>query len=418
MAIAVVAMLALQLLVTTAAAAVTLGPGGDWCAAVQALEPGDELVLEPGEYVGSCTIRRGGMPGAPVVIRARDRRDPPRIFTLGGTDNVLNVRASHVVLRGLQFGPTLTDVDAIRIHGGADITVESCRFVDLGGIAIVANSGPTRRLTVRGNEIVRSRLTAMYFGCHDGVACTASDLVIDRNYIHGVEAPEPQIGYGIQVKLNSTATIRDNVVVDTKGPGIMVYGAADGSQESVVERNFVAGSRTSSGIVVGGGPAIVRNNVAIANADAGIALEDYGRRGLLAGVVVIHNTVYGNAQGGILLVARDRRAVTIVNNAAQARTGRPAFPAPAPGVSSAGNVECGSALCFAAPDALDFSPIPGSPLTLRGRIRVESWAPLDDFFGHPRGAPPAAGAVEQPSAPIAIGLKGAIGAPEARRAPY
>ena len=26
----------------------------------------------------------------------------------------------------------------------------------------------------------------MYFGCHDGVMCTLDELVIERNYIHGV----------------------------------------------------------------------------------------------------------------------------------------------------------------------------------------------------------------------------------------
>jgi hypothetical protein len=42
-----------------------------------------------------------------------------------------------------------------------------------------------------------------------------------------VDAQEDEVGYGLQVKLNSTAVIRDNVIVDTKGPGIMVYGAGE-----------------------------------------------------------------------------------------------------------------------------------------------------------------------------------------------
>jgi hypothetical protein len=63
-----------------------------------------------------------------------------------------------------------------------------------------------------------------------------------------------------------------------------VYGASDAANVSAVERNFVAGSRTSSAIVVGGGPAIVRNSVATTSVEAGIGLEDYGRRGPLGGV--------------------------------------------------------------------------------------------------------------------------------------
>jgi hypothetical protein len=85
----------------------------------------------------------------------------------GSSSNVLEVRASHVIIRGLEFGPTLPDVDAIRIFGGEDITVEACRFSDLGGIAVVANHSNVHGLLVRRNEIVFARSTAMYFGCHD-----------------------------------------------------------------------------------------------------------------------------------------------------------------------------------------------------------------------------------------------------------
>ena len=247
--------------------------------------PGEELLLQPGDHAGPCTVTRSGVPGAPLVIRAKDPARPPRIVYADRATNVLNIRASHVLVRGLEFGPTQADVDAIRIHSGNDVTVEDCRFVELGGIAIVANSQSLRGLTVRRNEVLRSKGTAMYFGCHDGTACVLSELLIEQNYIGGVTAADAAIGYGIQVKLNSTGTIADNVIVDTKGPGIMVYGARDPSLLSVVERNFVSGSRTSSAIVIGGGPVVLRNNITIASAEAGIGLEDYGRRGLLRGIV-------------------------------------------------------------------------------------------------------------------------------------
>src|SRR5262249_60454443 len=103
----------------------------------------------------------------------------------------------------------------------------------------------------------------------------------------------------MQVKLNSVAVIRDNVVVKTKGPGIMVYGSRDLLTRTVVERNFVTASRSSSGIVIGGGPVVVRNNIAVGNADYGIVLENYHRRGLLRGIVVARNTAYGDLKGAI-----------------------------------------------------------------------------------------------------------------------
>jgi Right handed beta helix region len=384
------------------ASSAEVGPGADWCAAVGALAPGEELVLRPGDYPGGCTIRRDGAPGAPLVIRAKDPDAPTRIVYTQRESNVLNLHASHVTIRGLRFGPTLADIDAIRIYAGHDITIEDCRFADLGGIAVVSNHTSIHSLVVRSNRIVRSNATAMYFGCHDGTWCTATGLEIERNYIDGVEAPSDQIGYGIEVKLNSTAAIRDNVIVDTKGPGIMVYGARDPAQLSIVERNLVIGSRTSSAIVVGGGPAIVRNNIATRSAESGIALENYGGRGLLRGVVLAHNTVYGNHEAGIGVPPAGRLEVTIANNAVHALPGTPALPSPTrPGVLSVGNVACASRRCFADPGARDFSPLAlGPAAALQG-----AWLPRDDYFGRRRSTPSTPGAIERPAGPIPLAIK-------------
>src|SRR4030095_6167530 len=92
-------------------------------------------------------------------------------------------------------------------------------------IAVAATHSSVRGLTVRGNSITDSSSTGMYFGCHDGATCVISDLLVERNAIQQIDAPVNLIGYGIQVKLNSTGIIRNNVIVGTKGPPIMVYGS-------------------------------------------------------------------------------------------------------------------------------------------------------------------------------------------------
>jgi hypothetical protein len=296
----------------------------------------------------------------------------------------------------------LPDVDGIRIKAGDDVTIEDCVFVGLGGIAVVSNT-TTHRLTIVNNEIASSGATAMYLGCHDGVSCRVTDAVIERNHIHGVEAPPPQIGYGVQVKLNSTAVLRDNVIVNTKGPGIMVYGADDPAFASLVEGNLVAHARTAAGVVIGGGPAIVQNNIVIGGGEAGIALEDYGRRRLLRGVRVANNTVYAALKGGITLDATGPVDVKLLYNAAHALTGR-AFPGVRFGVTSLGNVDCRSAACFVDPAALDFAPRVGSPLP--GRAQQAPGVPRDDFFGSPRPAAGSIGAVESGSRrPVTLGKK-------------
>src|SRR5882672_11003648 len=373
------------------AAGKEIGPDANLCREINSLSAGEELVLAPGDYQGPCAIRRSGLAGAPLVIRAADPTRRPRLVYLGSTANVLEIRASHVQVRGLEFGPTQPDVDAIRIFSGNDITVEDCRFSQLGGIAVVANHSSVRGLTVRRNVILNST-TTMYFGCHDGVGCVVRDLLVEGNYIRGVTAPDPQIGYGLEVKLNSSGIIRDNIILDTKGPGIMVYGANDVSSVSVVERNVTIGSRTSSGIVVGGGPAIVRNNVAISNKEAGVGVEDYKMRGLIRGVIVVNITV---PESGV-------QDVAVVNNAAQAKAGTRFVPAPRPGLRLLGNVDCGIGRCFANPNGMDFSPFVGSILVGMGVSGLGDWLPQADFFGVRRGARPTPGAIEKPSRPIGI----------------
>jgi hypothetical protein len=318
--------------------------------------------------------------------------------------NLLEVRASDVTIRHLDFGPG-GESDGVRIILGNRVAIEDCRFIRLGGIAVVANHTSVRGLTVRGNAITDARASGMYFGCHDG-SCTVSDLLVEGNLIRGVSAPEPEIGYGLQVKLNSSGVIRDNVVVDTKGPGIMVYGARDLATVSVVERNFTTVSRRSSGIVIGGGPAVVRNNVSTRNFDAGIELANYGRRGLLRGVLVTHNSVHGNKHAGISAPAEGTIEARVVNNALHSGAATPALPPMRPGLHLAGNMDCARAPCFANPADLDFSPFPGSLLLGAGVLVTGDAVPTDDYFGNPRRFPPTVGAIDGMSGPVRIGLPG------------
>jgi hypothetical protein len=388
---------------SSAAGAAEISPGADLCAAINALRPGEELLLAPGDYAGPCTIHRGGRSGAPIVVRALDPGHRPRLVYSGSSANVLDIKADHVTIRGLAFGPTAPGVDGIRVVARAGVTISDCEFDGLGGIAVAVNHISMTGLSVLRNIISNSGSTGMYFGCHEGVECVVSGLRVEDNVIQHINASDPEIGYGLQVKLNSTGIIRNNVIVDTKGPGIMVYGSRDGVQVSIVERNVVMGSRTSSGIVIGGGPVTVRNNIALLNRDAGIGLEDYGGRGLLRSIVVAHNTVYKNTGAGILIPdGRPLRDIVVRSNAVQARAGTAALPAPRPEIDLMGNVDCTWAPCFVDPDRLDFSPLMGSLLSVPGSMRPGPWLPVDDLFGVPRGPLPTVGAVERRAKPIRL----------------
>jgi hypothetical protein len=404
---ALAGLVAAVLLLPTVASGLEIGPGTDFCAALRDLPPGEDLALQGGDYKGGCAIRRGGRPGAPLVIRAADPDTPPRLTRPDAEANMLEIWASDVIIRGLSFGPTKPDADGIRIIRGNRITIEDCQFFQMGGIAVVANHTSVRNLTVRHNVIADSTATGMYFGCHDGTTCTVTGLVVEGNFIRNVTAPDPAIGYGIEVKLNSAGLVRDNIIDDTKGPGIMVYGSRESGATSVVERNFVRGSRTSSGIVVGGGPAVVRNNVSGWNLEAGIALENYGRRGLLRRIAVDHNTVYDNGEAGIAVPPSGPLDAELRSNAVHARGGTLAFPPARSGLRLRGNLDCTRLPCFADAAGLDFSPYAGSPLQGVPSAPRPDDAPLqDDFFGRARSIPAAAiGAIERPGKPIQLRIR-------------
>jgi hypothetical protein len=158
--------------------AAEIGHPSDFCTQLNALAPGGELVLPPGEMVHGPRYRTGGLPGQPIVVRAQSPADRPRLIYDGRRSNVIDVRAEHVTIRGLAFGPTRENVDGIRIFSREGVTVEECDFSGLGGIAVVANHRNSRGLVVRRNIVRNTDATAMYFGCHDGVECVAEALLI------------------------------------------------------------------------------------------------------------------------------------------------------------------------------------------------------------------------------------------------
>jgi hypothetical protein len=145
----------------------------------------------------------------------------------------------------------------------------------------------------------------------------------------------------------------------------------------------------------------VRNNVVTTSAEAGIGLEDYQRRGLLRGIVLVHNTIYGNAKGGILVPGQGVAEVIVANNAVQPLPGTSAFPTGRPGVLSVGNVDCASLRCFVDPDQQDFSPLGIHP----GSLAADPWIPPNDYFGRRRDLPPMVGAIEALGSPIRFGIK-------------
>ena len=299
---------------------IEVAPGEDYRAALNRLQPGDELRLLPGVHEGHTVVRVSGEPGRPITIRGviEDGRRPELRFT-GRGHNLWRIRGSHLRIRDLAFHAT--HAYAIRVDRADDITIENCLFRACGGGDISANTADVDGLRIIGCRFIESRRTPVYIGHHQG-RLSIDNFRFEGNVIDGSRI-EGGIGYGIQLKLNVRGgVIRDNFITATRGPGIMVYGAEDAGDEdaNTIERNLVIGSRRNPGIAVGGGPAVVRHNIVLGGRAGGIAVFDYGGRGLLERISIDRNIAALN-RGHDLSIRGRVRDLTVKANRIWTRPG-------------------------------------------------------------------------------------------------
>lgn len=382
------------------AATLTVGPADNWCREINRARPGDVVQLESGRYLRPCRIGNSGRAGKSIVLTSVNTGDGKRaqLAYPGNTSNVLEVfGASHIQIRGLDFGPTQVNVDAIRIRHASDILIEDCRFTGIAGISVATSGGDTARVTIRDNVFKDLQATGIYIGCHQG-DCRADDVVVTGNLIDGVDAPEQSVGYGLQLKRNAWGVVSHNRIFDTKGPGIMVYGALDPAHGTLVEGNYVQGSRTDGGIVIGAGPALVRNNIAAQNAISGIVAQDYNEWDLQERVRIVHNTVLHNLLSGIRVQSwRPDRGNVLANNAIVPLPLTPALEPEAPVGEVFANLVCDEPKdCFRESPVDPYEPRPriGGALHRAGGTGIEPWRPVRDFYGVTRGPAASIGAIQ------------------------
>lgn len=389
-------------------ASVVVNPSSPWCDTINNASPGAEIIFAPGSYADTCWITAKGLQGSPIIIRSQSADPSQRsIFAYpGSTSNVLElIDASYLTLRGFSFNPTQDGVDAIRIRSANDVIIEQNLFQGIGGVSIPANDGDTQRITVRNNTFKDLKYTCLYFGCQDGTTCHTTDLLVEGNLIDTVTTPyDPSaVGYGLEIKLNSYGTVRDNTIYRTKGPGIMAYGSNRGDPPSLIEGNYVEGSQTEGGIVIGGGPAKVRNNVLVGNAYGGVSAQDYNGRGLQKNVWIVDNTLLNDGDSGINVESWNAGSGNVIAfNAILPKTGTPSLRPSSPAGTIIGNVTCPSASsCFvnATTPPYDLWPSPTSPLLNAAGNGSEPWRPVDDFMGVIRGTAADVGAFERTSSP-------------------
>lgn len=333
--------LLLTLASTVRAETFTAGPGDDVESLIGALEPGDELVLADGTYTldGSrFSFDIAGTEAMPIVIRAADGARP-HFHRPNASQNLWDIRAEHVVLRGIAFSGGSA---GLRFEAARFVTIEDCEIFETADVALRMNDGGQRYEGIRilRNEIHHTNGTGegMYLGCN-GNGCQLANSLIEGNWVHHTNRDTVSQGDGIELKEGSFGNvIRDNVIHDTNYPCILTYSTAGNGAANVIERNLLWNCGDHG--IQSAADAVIRNNVILGAAQSGIALQPH-QSGAPSNLIVVHNTVLND---GVPLSLRGMTgAVTVANNALYSSGGTAFFTnGDTSMLTSIGNVGSGS----------------------------------------------------------------------------
>ena len=291
-----------------AAGAVEIGPEDDLEAAVSALVPGEELILRGGTYSfdENVTFSANGTAEQPIIIRGKTGEQP--IITQATTNhNVIEINSSsYLAIKSI----TITrGSHGIRLINSDFITIEDCEIYETGDVGISANSGGTYEgLKILRNHIHHTNGTGegMYLGCNND-GCRVANSLIEGNYIHHTNRASVEQGDGIEIKEGSYGNIiRDNVIHDTKYPGIILYSTVGNGPSNLVEGNVIW--NVSDNAMQIAADAMIQNNIILGN----VSFQSH-QSGSPSNIRFVHNTVI-NA-GSAVQVRNVTGSVLIANNA-------------------------------------------------------------------------------------------------------
>lgn len=230
----------------------------DLAEALASAGPGTTLLLAPGDYGPLALNDQGGSAQAPLVLRAADPSDPPR---LSGIDLY---KARHVVFDGLVFDYTSTPGDLIHLRPfsimeSEDITIRNSLFdgdvapgLETGesGFGYGLGIGRSSDIVLENNEIrlfhraiVASESTGLTIRAND-IHTIRSDgmnfaqverVVIEGNYLHDFQTAVDSDDHTDMIQFwtsGTTAPSRDIVIRDN-----VLNSGSGGWTQSIFIRN-------------------------------------------------------------------------------------------------------------------------------------------------------------------------------------
>lgn len=289
------------ILSSAGAGEVAVGPTDDWFDVLNGagLRPGDTVILKEGVYTDSrkLTLRHRGTEASPIVIRAEQGKQ----VTFKRPDakqNTLNLEgAEFLELREIEITGGSA---AIRISNPEgkwvqNITLNELHIYEIGGVAVTCNhpGNHYEKMHFHGNHIhhTSGHGEAFYLGGNndsEGKTVTVfRNSIVETNYIHHLDGPDISQGDGIEVKDGSYGNmIRNNVIHDTKYPGVTLYGT-DGNERNVVEGNVIWNTG-DNGIQVAADARVLRNIIMDAGGDGIRSKQQSARVGNLD---ILENTI-------------------------------------------------------------------------------------------------------------------------------
>lgn len=395
--------------------------GSSFEAAVESLQPGDTLTVHAGTYndTGRISVTVPGTESSPVLVRGASGEAKPLITRPAGSvaQNTINIEgASYLTVSGLEITGNGDGINmSLTPH---HITIEDCEVHHVEGVGINFRSS-MHHVTVRRNHVHDTGIDGstgegLYVGCNDG-SCAVSESIIENNWIHDTLAASQ--GDGIEVKLGSWGNVvRDNVVYNTKYPGIILYGTM-GHARNVVERNALWNCGDSG--IQAAADVLIQNNLILESPGNGFNSQDHN--GVTPNnVVFVNNTLVGGSPVLRLSNWANKQSMVLANNAIYSTggyavgaltgvvvTGNVAYPATTALPSTGVTTGYGQSVDFVNAVARNVYPSANSKLL---DIANATYAPADDFNGTPRTGVPEAGAYTwtqnaNPGWPVAPGFK-------------
>jgi parallel beta-helix repeat protein len=232
--------------------------------AVNAVKPGDTILLESGTYAG-CRIGVSGTAGAPITLEAA-----PGANVLIDAPGASNLHGSDIEVESFQHAVNYWTIAGLQVENAprSGIDVRGTNFITVENCVSHNNAKQGIFFAFSNNPLVQHNLT--YSNGQHGIydSNSGDNPTIIGNTSHN------NVGCGIQLNgdvtqggdgIISNAFIADNVLYNNGAGGGSAINC-DGVQNSVIENNLLYNNH-GSGISLfqynGGGPST--NNLVVAN---------------------------------------------------------------------------------------------------------------------------------------------------------